>query len=173
MIKSGSSLVPGIRGFFADILFNSAADKIDQNLPSKLFENSKEYIADKAKMTKTVQGLPLAVTPAMKADYENSQTEDGVVKALETYKKLSDLSLKTVRDTFNSVSVAAEMQFGTDSFVGGGHFADLEKQYNEIEPLVMSGKATREQYQSFGNSLAENAAKNPQFVNLQTFFPAF
>jgi hypothetical protein len=173
MIKSGSSLVPGIRGFFADILFNSAADKIDQNLPSKLFENSKEYIADKAKMTKTVQGLPLAVTPAMKADYENSQTEDGVVKALETYKKLSDLSLKTVRDTFNSVSVAAEMQFGTDSFVGGGHFADLEKQYNEIKPLIMSGKATREQYQSFGNSLAENAAKNPQFVNLQTFSQLF
>ncbi|MGV1756108.1 hypothetical protein ACQZ6F_08660 [Rhizobium sp. A22-96] len=173
LLKSGSSLIPGIRGFLADIFFNSAADKIDQNLPSRRFDTSKKVIADEARMTDELRKLGLDETPSMKTDYEKSHTENGLVGALEIPKILSDSKLAMVRDTFNSIKLAAEMQFGTDSFIGGRNFTELEKQYNEIKPLILSGKATREQYQSFGNSVAESAAKNPQFVNLQTFAQLF
>lgn len=172
-IKSAGSLFSGIGAFFADIFFSSIADKVDGSLPSKRFETSKEVIADRARMTDELRKLSLDETPAMKTDYENSHIENGLVNTLETPKKLSDSSLEMVRDTFNSIKLAAEMQFGTDSFVGGGRFTELEKKYNEIKPLILSGKATKEQYQSFGNSLAESAAKNPQFVNLQTFAQLF
>ncbi|NEI71323.1 hypothetical protein GR212_17230 [Rhizobium lusitanum] len=172
-IKSASSLFGGFGAFFADIFFSSVADKVDGSLPSNRFETSKKVIADRARMTDELRKLSLNETPAMKINYENSHTENGLVSALETPKKLSDSSLEMVRDTFNSIKLAAEMQFGTDSFIGGGNFTELEKQYNEIKPLILSGKATRQQYQTFGNSVAENAAKNPQFVNLQTFAQLF
>ncbi|WP_141694427.1 hypothetical protein [Rhizobium multihospitium] len=172
-IKSASSLFGGFGAFFADIFFSSVADKVDGSLPSNRFETSKKVIADRARMTDELRKLSLDETPAMKINYENSHTENGLVSALETPKKLSDSSLEMVRDTFNSIKLAAEMQFGTDSFIGGGNFTELEKQYNEIKPLILSGKATRQQYQTFGNSVAENAAKNPQFVNLQTFAQLF
>ncbi len=173
LIKSAGSLLSGIGGFLGDILFNSLADKIDENLPSKRFENSMKDIANEAKMTTTINNLPFGETKAMKIRNEDTKISAELADSLTIYKAQSDSALEDVRYIFNKISIPAELQFGTDSFVGGGHFVDLEKKFNRLKPLILSGEATTEEIQSYWNDLSESAGKNPQFANLQTFAELF